>query len=185
MPANYRHKAIADARYAAKELQDQIIASVIENKGPAPKTELLDYDRGYEYEPGDTNYSMTEAGALLDELHEFEETDAGLWEGQPIRTAVVIAAGLTYRNATFSLFRNIIEEINEKVREELGGDLFSFERWYLAKSGQRRHGVLDWAPGVVPYHELPEAQQLKIDAQHEAEIVRAVTALVRQTIRKW
>jgi hypothetical protein len=117
---NYRHEAIDDAANMAEEFLDQILEQ-IEDKGEASDDLNNDYSGGDEYHHQsnvDKSYRLLEAAQVLDQLSEFEETDSGLWEGLAPREAVEAQAAYTYGAAVYSLWTDLIKEINEKVKEE-------------------------------------------------------------------
>lgn len=115
----YRAKALDDAQNMAMEFIDDIVLAIQEN-GKASDDLFNDYHNGdsYHHETHvDKWYSLTEASELIDELHEFEETDSGLWEGQSPKEAISTCAAFTYGNAVYSMWQEIIEQINDDVED--------------------------------------------------------------------
>lgn len=108
---------LADAKSEAKETAHNFLEEIIEgyiSSGEASDDLNNDYSDSYHHENHvDRSYKLTEAAELLDELSEYEETDAGLWQGSAPRDAICVQAAFTYGNAVYSLWSDIIKEIND------------------------------------------------------------------------
>jgi hypothetical protein len=111
---NHALEAISDAKDTVREFIDEIVTSLIET-GEASNDLFNDYPNGdayhHEYHV-DKEYSLVEAGLLLDRLSDFEETDEGLWDGLEPRQAISCQAAYTYGNAVMYYWGVIIDEIN-------------------------------------------------------------------------
>jgi hypothetical protein len=117
---NYLSNAESDAKETVEYFFDTVVESLLDD-GKASDDLYNDYPGGdaYHHESHvDKSYSLTEAAELLDELHDSEETDTGLWEGMMPKEAIGVQAAYTYGNAVYSEFRNLIEEINEAWEEQ-------------------------------------------------------------------
>ena len=110
---NYQEEATEDAQETARYFLDEIIESFMD-KGEASDDLLNDYSDSYHHENHvDKWYSLQDAAQLLDELDDYEETDTGLWEGQPPKDAISTQAAFTYGNAVYQKFQKLIKEIND------------------------------------------------------------------------
>jgi hypothetical protein len=112
---HWLHDAKEDARDTARYFLDAI-AERIKDGEEASNDLLNDYPDGdsYHHESHvDKEYDLQEAAALLDELADYEETDSGLWQGLEPRKAISCQAAYTYGNAVYSLFHDLIGEIND------------------------------------------------------------------------
>lgn len=120
-PENYWDSAESDAADTVEEFIDEIVEMLISD-GEASKDLLNDYGRGDSYHHErhvDKDYSLLEAANLLDQLDRFEETDEGLWEGRSPREAVAAQAAYTYGNAVYSMFQDLIGDVNDRARDVL------------------------------------------------------------------
>ncbi len=118
--ANYREEADSDAHDTVDYFFDEVVEFLLDN-AEASDDLLNDYPNGdaYHHESHtDKSYNLTDAAALLDELYDYEETDSGLWEGQAPRDAISTQAAFTYANAVYSLFQDLIKEINDSWDEQ-------------------------------------------------------------------
>ena len=82
---NYLREAADDAADTVRNFADEILEQLLDD-GKASDDLLNDYPNGdaWHHESHvDKWYSMIDAATLIDQLDEFEETDSGLWEGQP------------------------------------------------------------------------------------------------------
>lgn len=114
--SSYLQDAKSDAQDTANNFIDEILESFMDNDGEASDDLNNDYSDSYHHENHvDKSYNLQEAAELLDELDQYEETDEGLWEGLKPRDAIGAQAAYTYGNAVYSLFTDIIKEINEDV----------------------------------------------------------------------
>jgi hypothetical protein len=114
---NYREEARDDAKETARNFLEEIVAGLTE-WGKASDDLLNDYPNGdaYHHETHtDKAYSLSEAVELLEALDEYEETDSGLWEGLPPRDAISAQAAYTYSAAVYSLFTDLIRDINDDM----------------------------------------------------------------------
>jgi hypothetical protein len=119
MGRNYLAEAQSDAQDMAMEFIDDIVLA-IQSDGKASDDLCNDYHNGdsYHHETNvDKWYDLTEAAELIDELHDFEETDSGLWEGQSPKEAISTCAAFTYGNAVMSMWQEIIEQINDATTD--------------------------------------------------------------------
>jgi hypothetical protein len=108
---NIAREAAADA---VQNFDHAVVEQILE-KGEASNDLHNDYDDGDSYHSEthqDTGYNLRQAAQLLEELSEFEETDAGLWGDANPRRAIDMMAGYTFGNAVLSYFRELIELIN-------------------------------------------------------------------------
>lgn len=111
---SYRDDALSDAKDTIENFKDEIVEQLLE-KGEASDDLYNDYPNGdsYHHESHlDRSYRLTEAAEVLDELHEFEETDSGLWEGLEPRAAIEVQAAYTYAACVYSIFRELVKDIN-------------------------------------------------------------------------
>lgn len=116
---NYQNEARSDACSTVENFRDEILDQLMSD-GQASDDLYNDYDGGdrYHHESHvDKWYNMTEAAAILDQLDEYEETDSGLWEGQPMKEALSTCAAFTYGNAVLSEWADLIREINGQAEE--------------------------------------------------------------------
>jgi hypothetical protein len=123
----YRAEAQNDARATAENFFDEIVEQLLD-KGEASDDLNNDYPNGdaYHHERHvDRSYSLQEAAALLDELDQYEETDSGRREGQGPREAISTQAAFTYGAAVWSMWSDLITEINgsDDVRRWLDMDV--------------------------------------------------------------
>lgn len=119
-PEDYLADARSDAADAVEHFEDEIVAQLVQHN-KASDDMRNDYPGGDSYHHEnyvDKMYSLIEAANLLDQLSNYEETDGGLWEGLEPREAVKAQAAFTYGNAVYSLWRELIEEINKEVEDE-------------------------------------------------------------------
>ncbi len=111
----YFQDAKDDAKSTAEEFKDQIVEMLLDD-GKASDDLHNDYPSGdsYHHESHvDRDYNLSDAAAVLDELHQYQETDSGLWDGQDPRRAVATMAAFTYGNAVLSMWSDLISEIND------------------------------------------------------------------------
>lgn len=117
----YRDSASSDACSTVREFMVEIIDQLIDNE-EASDDLFNKYPNGdaYHHEShNDMLLTLKEAATILEELSEFEEDDSGLWEGQEPHAAVQTQAAYTYGNAVLSIWRDLIEEINDTYRGNL------------------------------------------------------------------
>jgi hypothetical protein len=111
----YYQLAEEDARMLVTDyFMNEIIEQLMEN-GEASDDYNNDYSNGdgiFHEVIVDRDYSSNEAIELLSNLHEFEETDSGLWEGQSWDKALATIAAFTYGNAVYDEWTKLIKEIN-------------------------------------------------------------------------
>jgi hypothetical protein len=108
-----------DAQETARNFLDDILEQVL---GDSDKFAKVSHDLHNDYRDGDQyhhenhvdrDYSLVEAGRLLEELAEYEETDHGLWDGLEPRQAIAAQAAYAYGNAVLSWWQYLISRINE------------------------------------------------------------------------
>lgn len=119
-PEDYLANAREAAAEAVEHFEDQIVEQLVENDAASDDMNN-DFPGGDSYHHEnhvDKMYTLLEAATLLDQLSNYEETDRGLWEGQEPREAVKIQAAYTYGNAVYSMWRELITEINEEIEKE-------------------------------------------------------------------
>lgn len=128
---SYLDNAQSDASDTVDDFRDEIEEQLVE-KGEASQDLRNDYSGGdaYHHENHiDAAYTLQEAAELLDDLHQYEETDEGLWQGQPPVDAISTQAAFTYGHAVNDLWMDLIDTINseyddlkpdEDVYEQLG-----------------------------------------------------------------
>jgi len=115
MAKEYFDSARSDAKDTVLEFIDDILESLVDN-GEASDDLYNDYSNGdsYHHESHvDRDYDLLESAQILDELRDYEETDSGLWEGLEPRRAIAAQAAYTYGNAVYSMWSDLIKEINE------------------------------------------------------------------------
>ncbi|MEN6367749.1 MAG: hypothetical protein ABFC88_13135 [Thermoguttaceae bacterium] len=113
--SNYLQDAESDAKGTVDNFIDEIIEQLIDN-GEASDDLNNDYANGDSYHHEnhvDKWYSLTDACNVITELDEFEETDNGLWDGQPMKEALSTCAAFTYGNAVYSEWTDLIKDIND------------------------------------------------------------------------
>jgi hypothetical protein len=116
---NYLREATDDAAETVRNFADEILEQLLD-KGEASDDLLNDYPNGdaWHHESHvDKWYSLIDAAELIDQLSEFEEDDAGLWQGQQPKEAISTCAAFTYGNAVYSEWRELIEKINTEAAE--------------------------------------------------------------------
>lgn len=111
-------EAEEDAQDWIKEqLMDAIAEKVLE--GERIDADLLreDGQDTYHHETHiDKDYDIAEAAEIIDQLDEYEETDAGLWQGlDGFRAMAAACAAYTYGNAVYHLASEILERINDNT----------------------------------------------------------------------
>lgn len=117
---DYLADAREDAASAVEHFEDEIVEQIVEG-GKASDDMNNDFPNGdsYHHESHvDRHYSLLQAAKLLDQLGNYEETDRGLWEGLDPREAVKAQAAYTYGNAVYSLWQDLIKEINEEIENQ-------------------------------------------------------------------
>lgn len=127
---DYRSEAEEAAWDMVEEFKDEMAESYCDNDGEISDDLFNDYTRGDEYHHQsnvDKSYSLTEAAELLEQLDEFEETDEGLWEGQSPKEAISTQAAYTYGAAVYSMWRDTVKDLQEKLQELYGTDSSQFE----------------------------------------------------------
>lgn len=179
--SNYLEYAQSDAADMAENFLDEIVESFIDNDGEASTDLLNDYSGAdsYHHETHvDRSYSLQEAAELLDELNSYEETDEGLWQGQQPRDAISTQAAYTYGNAVYSLWRDIIQTINDdpdlselmdsylEVEDKVGEELSEAEDNYEGD---------DYEP---PFDENDEAEARK--EKIKEKIKDKIAALIKE-----
>jgi hypothetical protein len=138
----YYQDAENDARDTAENFLDVIIEQLLAD-GKASNDLNNDYPDGdawHHEQHVDKSYTLTEAAELLDELSDYEETDWGLWQGQDPREAISTQAAYTYGNAVYSLWHDLIEEINSDD---------DVERWLNVDTEEGQEVDFD-VPGLDP-----------------------------------
>lgn len=117
---SYLSEAKEDAQSTAENFRDEIIEKFLE--GEVSNDLLNDYSDGdaYHHESHtDKSYDLLESANVLSELDDYEETDSGLWESLGPREAIAAQAAYTYANAVYSMWRDLVEVINEDVELDL------------------------------------------------------------------
>lgn len=115
--ADAQSDALETVRYFAEEMAERYAFS-----GEVSDDLLNDYTNGDSYHHEnhvDRTYNLLDAAELLDELHDYKETDYGLWEGLDPRAAIAVQAAYTYGNAVYSMFCDLVRELNDYLYEEL------------------------------------------------------------------
>lgn len=163
-------EAIDDAKMLVSDyLMEQIIEAIIEE---------LDLD---EIEFSDTlhevitdqYYSRDEAIRVLDELYEYEETDAGLWEGQGWETILSTKAAYTYSNAVYDHVRNMIEEMEDIDINEIEYDIAV--QWMLDSTDKTISEVT---------HEMDGDDVIEHVKDHESEFDDMVKQEITKQMKK-
>ena len=117
---SYQEDAQSDAFEMVKNFRDEIVERLCDDNR-ASEDFNNDYPNGdcYHHENHiDKEYDLEEAGKLLRELSDHEETDSGLWEGLEPQQAISAQAAYTYGNAVASEWSDLIEEINRKWSDD-------------------------------------------------------------------
>lgn len=132
-PENYLKKAAEDARDMASYFIDDIVEMIASDGEADEDMGNRSYGRADEYHHEthvDRSYTLIEAANLLDQLDQFEETDAGIWEGQSPREAISTQAAFTYGNAVYDAWQELIKDINSAIgdRVEQGLDRQAIKR---------------------------------------------------------
>lgn len=179
----YRKKAKHDARVIARvDLFNEIVAEILSTKGPTDKVHIGDYPSGQIHSPEAPNLSPWKACDLLEELGEFEDTDTGQWEGEEVREALKICAGLTYREAVNSYFTVIIDQINETV----GNMTIPWtlqDRYLMEHQRNNTGGVLDWNPDFKGLEHLPARERAALEARHQHLLAQEMATLLSRSIQ--
>ena len=119
MPHDYEQSARDEAKDFIREFTDQITDMVIADE---VSTDLFnDFPGGDSFiheTYTDRAYSLSEAAAVLDQLSEHEETDAGLWEDLDPRDAVATQAAYTYSAAAVQFIIDLLGEIGDALDAE-------------------------------------------------------------------
>lgn len=121
---DYREEARGDAWETAEHFVDEMVERW--KRDGAVSNDLNNDYNGDEYHHAyhvDRDYDLTEAAALLDQLHEYEETDNGLWDGLEPRRAIAAQAAYTYGNAVYDLWRSLVVDELNSVLEDLDDNL--------------------------------------------------------------
>lgn len=119
MSRDYRAMAQADAWETAEGFVDQMVEQWRDD-GWVSDDLNNDYSGGDEYHhethcQGD--YTLREAATLLEELAEWEEMEAGLWQGLDPRRAISTKAVYTYGQAVWSMWSDLVEVVNYHLDE--------------------------------------------------------------------
>ncbi len=100
--SNWEHKAKEDAIDILRDNMEDLVDCVENNSGVVMERDLERcvewYDKVFEW-LSSTDISPREATEILEELHQFQETDSGLWQGQEPLEAVSAMGFWTYKNA--------------------------------------------------------------------------------------
>jgi len=178
--------AKSDANDMARNFLEETLESYMDNSGEASNDLNNDYSGGdsYHHESHvDKSYTLQEAAELLDELDDYEETDEGLWEGQKPRDAISTQAAYTYGNAVYSLWQDIIKEINgdsdladlleqyEAVEDTVTDELTEAEEKF--NEAQEEDSEEEFDP---PFDEDDEVERRK--AALKAEMLKRVEAII-------
>ncbi len=117
---SYYNKADDNAKELIIELIDEIVEQFIED-GEIGEDIRNDFNHGdslfHETIVG-RYYSAEEAIKLLSSLHEYEETDSGLWEGQEWEQILSSKAAWTYGNAVYDMATDILTKIGNSIDME-------------------------------------------------------------------
>jgi hypothetical protein len=111
-------KAEADARECVVNYMDTVCEMA--RNGEVSNDLLNDYPNGdsYHHEAHvDYDYDLIEAGEILRELGEWEETDSGLWQGMEPRRGVAAQAAYTYGNCVYHKWQELVEELNRVLTD--------------------------------------------------------------------
>ncbi len=115
MATDYLEQAKGDAKETAYYFLDEMVDQYLD-KSQVSADLLNGYTGGdsyhHEYHT-DQGYSFRDAAELLVQLDEYEETEEGLWQGIGMKQAVCCCAAYTFGNAVLSLFREIVNQIND------------------------------------------------------------------------
>ncbi len=117
---SYYNKADDNAKELIIELIDEIVEQFMED-GEIGEDIRNDFNHGdslfHETIVG-RYYSAEEAIKLLSSLHEYEETDSGLWEGQEWEQMLSSKAAWTYGNAVYDMATDLLTEIRDSIDME-------------------------------------------------------------------
>ena len=132
----YYKLAKEDAKMLVTDyFMNEIVEQLMEN-GEASDDYNNDYGNGdgiFNETTVDRYYSPSDAIKLLSNLHEYEEEDEGLWEGQDWETILSTKAAFTYGNAVGDKWNELINEINEidieEMKLEIVNELTEKHKW--------------------------------------------------------
>jgi len=130
--SDYESEARSDAVAFFDEYRDEMIAQLVDGD-KVSKDLLNDYNNGDSFiheTYTDRSYDLREAVDVLEDLDQYEETDAGLWEGKDMKEALETCAAYTYSAAVYSFIQEAIETINdncESIVDEYGDDDIEWE----------------------------------------------------------
>lgn len=134
---DYHAEAKSDTKEMARYFIDEIVEQLIDDQEASD-----DINNSRRYSGGDSYhheshidhaYSLTEAAAILDQLSFYTETDSGLWEGLEPREAISAQAAYTYGAAVYSMWMDLISEINDD--DDLQALLSEPEDWDSGEDG--------------------------------------------------
>lgn len=180
----YRKEAIEDAKEAARYFMNEIVEEILDENGTTDKLEISDYSDSYHYETHiDKSYRLKDAAELLDDLHEFEETDSKLWQELSPKDAIEAMAAYTYGNAVASMFKDLMDHVNDAIRDAEGDTLFwSTKDW--VEGAATKTGVLDWLP-TEKWDALSEEEQEELEEKYQTKLKDQVKKIVKEAIEGW
>lgn len=167
----YTDEAQAQAWDCASNFVDEMVEQWKRN-GDISDDLNNDYPHGdlYHHENHvDNSYDLTEAAAILDKLDEYEETDHGLWDGLEPREAISAQAAYTYGNAVYSMWTDIVKEINERLHSLT--ESFRDERELQMREQEERR--------VAALADSDEFDEEEIDYDQDEVIAHAGERLIR------
>lgn len=188
-----RQEADSDSLDAIEHFLDEIVENVILELGVGFQKDISDFDGDYLHENvTDRSYRPREAVDILEDLHEFEETDSGLWEGaEDWRRILETIAAYTYSNAVASMFSSNMENLES----EFSGFPFTYEDLLENKAkaeGEGQpvdHGVFEGDPlsdgpakeAIDQFREMSEEERDALEEKYK----EALPDLVKAEIKRW
>jgi hypothetical protein len=76
---------------------------------------ILEYVSEYVNADG---FDLVDSAKIIMELSDYEETDAGLWNGLSVKDCLRASAGYAYKNCVLALIRRVLTESNELYYDE-------------------------------------------------------------------
>lgn len=114
---SYYQQTKEDAIDFIDELTDEIVEQFLSDGeiGEDIRNDFAHGDSLFHETIVDRWYSPEDAIMLLSNLHEWEETDEGLWEGQDWEEIISMKAAWTYGNAVYEFATDVINQIRDAI----------------------------------------------------------------------
>lgn len=168
----YRREAEKETKRIAKALRDQIVEDVIRGDGKSNRSDLNDYPEWEHYDPLNQELSDRQAKALIEDLQEYEESDA-----EDLSTT----AHWTYRNAVHARFSQLIGYLNGWI--SVGNIPFDINEWI--NFGRGGKGVLDWDPSYALFQDFPAAKQKRLEQQYAVGLRKLLGRVIDAGIKRF